>query len=170
MYKKASLIIIFILLLISGFFLIRPHSRLLLAILPPKNLYKPIVKESITLDKKGSVHNLQISHEYSGTYIVGVYLERQPAYGVPVTIDAWLDLELWNNENVFYKNNYTNWSSRFGGPGEKESGVIFDSYDVPGDVPLGQRIHATLNIENPDLLYKAKYGELVFFIKRKSDQ
>ncbi|MFH2059321.1 MAG: hypothetical protein ABIJ59_10525 [Pseudomonadota bacterium] len=170
MIKRISILITILIVAAIVFFWLRPHSKFLLTLMPPSDLYTPIVKEQIKIDEKNRSSKLQATHNYVGTYLVGVYIKAPPPFGTPIESSAVLALSIMENDRLVFKEKFTNWASRFGGPGKNESGVILGYYKVPKDIPLGGPINAIVSIDNPDPIFEKKYGKADFFIRRKSDQ
>lgn len=170
MIKAMSAFILSLLLITIVLFWFRPHSKFLLTIFPPSNLYIPLVKQSITLKEKTVYQYLRLTHDYVGTYLVGVYIKKPPPFGTPIVSNAELCLSIRKGENLLFEKKFARWASRFGGPGEKESGVIFGFYKVPDNVPLGLATQAILSIKSPDPAFEENYGDVDFFIRKKSDQ
>ena len=162
--------VLILLVAVIAIYWLRPHSKFLLTIIPPSNLYNQVAKQPITLGINNSSKNLQLTHSYIGTYLVGVYIKSPPPFGTPIESNAVLSLSVRNNDQLLFEDKFTRWASRFGGPGGKESGVILGYYKVPEDVPLWAAVHATLSIDTPDPTFEKKYGDVEFFIQRKSDQ
>lgn len=168
---KARFTFILSLLLIATFlFWFRPHSKFLLTIFPPSNLYIPLVKQPITLKEKAVYQYLRLTHDYVGNYFVGVYIKKPPPFGKPIESNAELCLSIRKDKKLLFEKKFTRWASRFGGPGDKESGVILGFYKVPDNVPLGLTTQAMLSIISPDPAFKENYGDVDFFIRKKSDQ
>lgn len=122
------------------------------------------------MKEKAAPQNLQLTHNYVGTYLVGVFIKKPPPFGTPIESNAALSLSVKNNDNLLFEEKFTRWASRFGGPGKKESGVILGYYKVPDDIPFGVTTQAILSIDSPDPAFEKKYGDVEFFIRRKSDQ
>lgn len=170
MAKKISITILILLVVMTVFYWLRPRSRFLLTALPPSNLYSPIERQKITLKEKSSSFSLQLTHEYVGTYLVGVHIEKSPPFGTPIESSAVLSLSVRDDDLLVFEKKFARWASRFGGAGRKESGVILGYYRVPDDIPLGVTTQAILSIDSPDPTFEEKYGYIEFFIRRKSDQ
>ncbi len=170
MTKRISFIVIIMIVAVIVFYWLRPHSKFLLAVMPPSDLYSPIVKQQITIDGKSSSQNLQLTHNYVGTYLIGVYIKRPPPFGTPIESSAVLSLTVMENDQSVFEEKFARWTSRFGGPDKQESGVILGYYKVPDNIPFGRPVSAIVSIDNPDPTFEKKYGEVDFFIRRKSDQ
>lgn len=170
MRKKQSIIVISLLFLVIICFWARPHSRFLLTILPPAGLYSPLMKQPISLKTKTTFSDLKLTHKYVGTYLVGIYIKKSPPYGTPVASNAELNLTIKNNSNLLFEEKFSRWANRFGGPGKEEAGIILGHYKVPDNIPIGIDAQATISITSPDPAFENSYGDLEFFIQRKSDQ
>jgi hypothetical protein len=164
------LLIIAMSFLLAGFYFVRPYSRLLLTVLPPSDLYEYIVKEPIKIKKKAILTELNLKHDYVGTYFVGFLISNPPDYNKPIVSNAKLKLLITHDNVSLHEMILNRWSNRFGGPGKKKSGIILGSYKVPEDIPLKMYTKATISIVSPDPLFENSYGGIDFFIRRRVDQ
>jgi hypothetical protein len=173
MSKKRSYILLLIILvssILAGFYFIRPYSRFLLTVLPPSDLYENIIKEPITIKRKAILKELDLKHNYVGTYFVGILIKEPPVYSKPIVSNAKLKISITHDGKTIYEMLLNRWSNRFGGPGKKKSGIILGSYKVPEDIPLGLHTKAAISIVSPDPLFEHSYGGIDFFIRRSVDQ
>lgn len=170
MIKKIYIAVFILTIAVFIFYWLRPHSKFLLTILPPSNLYRPIASQPITLKEEKTFQDLKLTHKYIGTYLVGVYLQKPPPFRTPIESNASLNFSVKNNDRLLLKKKFTNWTSRFGGPNNKPSGIVLGYYKVPDDIPVGVATQATLSVDTPDSSFGKKYGKIEFFIRRKSDQ
>lgn len=166
------MLIIFIIFLIimTALYWLRPHSLFLLTLVPPSNLYDPLIEQSVSIERNGDFQSGQLTHLYVGTYLVGVYIEKPPAYGEHVRSNAVVRLSIADKNTLLLNKEFSSWVSRFGGPGEEQSGIILGYYKVPDNVSVGRAFSATFSVVSPDPLFEKKYGKVKFFIQRKSDQ
>jgi hypothetical protein len=148
----------------------RPHNRFLLSVFPPSNLYAPLVEQIFSLSEKKDFPTLQLVHNYAGSYLVGIYIKNPPPFGEPIDSKAILCLTISNDRNVLLEKTFTRWADRFGGPGNKEAGVMLGSYEVPDNIPFKINTQAVISVISSDPSFEEKYGELTFFIKRISDE
>ena len=170
MIKKIYIAVLILIIAVIVFYWLRPHSKFLLTLLPPSNLYRTVARQPITLKEENTSQHLSLTHKYSGTYLVGAYIQKPPPFGSSIESNASLSFSVKNNERLLLKKKFTNWTSRFGGPEKKQSGVILGYYKVPDDIPVGVATQATFSVDTPDCSFEKKYGKLELFIRRKSDQ
>lgn len=168
--KKIVSSIIVISALLAAIYVIRPHNSFLLTMIPPTDLYDSIAVIDIDLEKGKEYDEFTITHRYKGTYAFGIFIERIPEYGTPVESEATLHFELKNNSKSLFKATTSKWSSRFGGPGKKEAGVILGSYKVPDDIAPGNAVTVTISLVKNDDKFEEHYGKQTFFIRRLSDK
>jgi hypothetical protein len=162
-------LIIVILILLATFFIVRPYSRLLLTLFPPSNLYTPLVDQPIDLNEKKELPTFILVHKYVGTYLVGIYIEKPPPFGVTIDSNAIVCLKIFNDRNILFDETFTSWAERFGGLGT-EAGVMLGYYRVPNNIPLRENTQAVISVVSPDPKFGEKYGKLSFFITRITDQ
>ncbi len=168
--KKFFSSIIIILALLTTIYVIRPHNSFLLTMIPPADLYDSIVVMDVDLVKGKSYSDLELTHKYKGTYAFGILIEKIPEYGTPVESDATLHFELRNNSKSLFSTTTSKWSSRFGGPGKTEAGIILGSYKVPDDISIGDTVTAKISLVKNDDKFEEYYGKQTFFIRRLGDK
>jgi hypothetical protein len=146
-------------------YLARPSNRLLLTIFPPSDLYEHFAEIEVPKEKLNSKINFNLSRKYIGDYLVGIYLENPPPYGMPIGDCGKITL-LFNGND--FRRNYSDWRGRFGGPGSAPAGVILGAYTVPKDISRGQDLNATIELHIKEVCFD-KYGPLKFYIRRAGD-
>jgi hypothetical protein len=91
----------------------------LLTVLPPSDLYENIIKEPITIKRKAILKELDLKHNYVGTYFVGILIKEPPVYSKPIVSNAKLKISITHDGKTIYEMLLNRWSNRFGGPGKK---------------------------------------------------
>jgi hypothetical protein len=170
--KSAPIILV---VLISGFYVARPHSKLLLFVAPPKGLYNPIYNQSISFDESKQVSKFVMNHKYIGCYAVNLYLKKLPALIFePIISNAEITIEMKVNNKQIYKNKYSNWkydfSSVLATDKSLRGGANLGYYFVPKDIPMNQDIDVAVSVATPDKSFKDRYGEAILVIQRISDE
>jgi hypothetical protein len=133
--KKTIVIISLCVLVVVLFYWARPHNRFLLTFFPPKNLYVPLVKQNINLSEKVVYPEIHLTHNYVGTYVVRIYIQKLPPYDTPIISNAELNLKISSDNHIFFEKNFTRWTSSFWG-GERGTGVNLGFYKIPEKYPL----------------------------------
>lgn len=160
------IIVVAIILLIA--ILLRPHSRLLLTLFPPKDLYNPLIKQSISLQKENLKYDSEINSLYVGTYFVGVYLNNLSSTMQAVDSTAILRLSVSVDNNEIYHKDLSDWEEYVGGKGGK-SELNVGHFNVPDDVPKMKPLKISIVIKKSDPEFDKKYGPLELFVQRSVD-
>jgi hypothetical protein len=141
---------------------------LYLLLLPPSDLYKPLVELSIDLTGSNKFE-AKFEHRYAGLYVVALAVEhRIDMASKGYSFDGELVLEVSSSDarqftRVLGQELSPYWSA-------SKNGFELTRYRVPEELPRGKTLKATLDVPRPAPEFHRKYGAARLIIAKTSEK
>ena len=137
-------------------------------LVPPKDLYKPLVAKSIDFEEGTTLKIPSYHHEYVGNHELGIFFDNPDALTFQTNSKLRLiaNLECSVEGKLRYSRIIESGNLFFGSQG---SGYGLNTYVVPRDLPLDETISCMLTVSGMDIELIKKYGPIRIYVKKVSD-
>lgn len=153
---------------------LRPLRLLVQRLMPPRDLYTPLMRERLKAAEPGAVVRFEVTHHYAGMHAMGMLLGRPPPdwYPPPRSSDRRelalrLDVRVISGQAVLLHREVGREYDRF--VGLIGSGLFFFTYSVPEQMPLGTPVVVEVRVLTPDSRIVDANGPVDFLIEKLSD-
>lgn len=142
-----------------------PHfGTLLLLVSPPDDLFESLVSEDISDNKRE--YEFLITHKYLGNHVVDISFKRLPSMESAEN-DLKVKFAVENNGKILYANVA---GKGWGYWGKNRSGLSFQMYKVPEDLPIRVPLKAKVYIDGDISTFLERYGPAELIIRKSSDE
>jgi hypothetical protein len=136
---------------------------ILILIAPPQDLHEPLGIQYLDPSKKE--YWFEFQHKYVGNHDVDLSFRKQDSMGsVYTTLEIQYAVSV-DGRNVFSQTSQKGWPYW----GMKNSGLMFLSYNVPQDLPVGVKLSAAVTLHGDIAALINKYGPTQLVIRKGSD-
>jgi hypothetical protein len=143
---------------------LRPYYTLLL---PPQDLYEPVVRFDIGPAHQETTQTFAFSHRYVGSYTAGIYVEKTFSLHETPAWDARLELRCTSGGASLIVEDLGAKPSPF--LGLRGNGFSLLSYQVPRDLPQGTKTQCRLRVIGGGEQLVTRFGQTEFFVAKASD-
>jgi hypothetical protein len=138
-------------------------GSILILIAPPQDLHEPLGIQNLDPNKRE--YRFEFQHKYVGTHDVNLSfrkLESMESAHTNLEIQYAVSIE---GKTVFSQTSQKGWPYW----GMKNSGLMFISYNVPQDLPVGKKLSAVVTVHGDIAALIKKYGPTQLVIRKGSD-
>ncbi len=168
--NKTMTAVVITLVVVVGLFMFL-NSSLRYLIIPPKDLYMPLVLEPLDLLIKGKKYRYEYKNKYSGEHMVAIIVDNPPRIGEDYNVNKLsLKLEVKLNKQTLLLSSVESPLSLFWTHAGQYNGFAILRYSAPDDLPLDTPLSIVISAEgdNSDLL--EKYSGIKILVSKTSDK
>ena len=151
-----------------GVMQLRKTSPLFNFLFSPGDLYEPLACTEFDLSKTGE-YTLSFQNQYPGNHRIEILVDNPPAVAATFHSEFKLNIKITDIDTVILDKTLTQPGPPFW-RADGEGGFVALSYHVPKDLPRGQKLKASIEIETPDEAFLRRYGEQTLCIRKFSDE
>ncbi|MBU4488532.1 MAG: hypothetical protein KKI13_05650 [Candidatus Omnitrophica bacterium] len=139
-------------------------------LMPPDDLYDYLMYEKIDVTKAGAVREFTFKNKYLGRHSFGIVLDNysQDLYFNKSALKLKMQVSFYIENNLYIS--HTVESDYYSFTGRHKGGFGFDSYRCPDDLPKDKIITCRIAVITPDKEISDKYGPIMFYVKKMSDE
>jgi hypothetical protein len=140
---------------------------LMMYVVPPKDLFVPVLKVPVNTDSGGAVVEAVFTNHYAGRYSVGVMAENMSQNAPIASQEFRFSIQIFDGPRHVFSE--VTEGRRFFFWGKYGSGMSLAGFTAPDPVPVGRPLRCRIEVIQPDPVFQKQHGPLSVYVQKDSE-